>query len=262
MEIKVLIIDDDIEFLRLITRIFESAGAQVITALDGLEGMSNILTFQPDLIILDVMLPGIDGFQICKLIRQFSNVPLIMLSGLDQEHLILQGLDAGADDILAKPLNPEILLGRVKAVLRRSQQTYGDTNAYNYNDGYLKFDADRHRILIGEKPIKLTPVEFRLLAYLLSNLGKVVSFEKILFNVWGQDYLGREEYVHVYISNLRSKIEEDPKKPRYIQTVHGVGYIFENQIPVRNTSLALLDFCAISSIFSLLQILNNMAVEL
>jgi len=226
---KILLIDDDVDFLKLTSLIFKESGALAITARDGLEGMGKLFTQRPDLIILDVMMPGIDGFQICQRIRQYSNTPLIMLTALDHDEHMLKGLEAGADDFLSKPINREVLLARAKAVIRRSQQNNDYQEVFNYSDGRLEIDIEKHRVLIGGKQIKLTPVEFRLLAYLVSSAGRVLSFEQILDNVWGREYKGNDDYVHVYISHLRSKIEQDPKNPRYILSIHGVGYIFEKQ---------------------------------
>lgn len=225
----VLLIDDDSDFLKLTGMIFRESGAQVIETPNGLEGMGKLFTHRPDLIILDAMMPGVDGFQICQRIRQFSNTPLIMLSALDQEQLMLQGLEAGADDFLSKPVNPEILLARARAVMRRSDQNNGYQEGYNYDDGRLEIDIEKHRVLVGGKEVKLTAVEFRLLAFLATNEGRVLSYKQILFNVWGAEYKGKYGYVHVYISHLRSKIEQDPRNPRYIRSIHGVGYIFEKQ---------------------------------
>jgi DNA-binding response OmpR family regulator len=226
---KILLIDDDVDFLKLISLIFKESGAEAITARDGLEGMGKLFTQRPDLIVLDVMMPGIDGFQICQKIRQFSNTPLIMLSALDQDALMLKGLEAGADDFLSKPVNPEILLARAKAVIRRGRPYKSLQEVHNYRDGHLEVDIERHRVLIGGEQVKLTSVEFRLLAYLVGKAGRVLSFEQILFSVWGSEYKGNDDYVHVYVSHLRSKIEPDPKNPRYILSIHGVGYIFEKQ---------------------------------
>jgi DNA-binding response OmpR family regulator len=246
MDQTVLIVDDDADLLQLASLIFKKAGAQVITANDGLDGISKFFTYHPDLIILDVMMPGNNGFDICQRIRQVSEAPLIFLSALNQEREMLQGLAAGADDFLSKPFNPEILLARARAVLRRSQHSNGSndhnghqphhgrngnggTASFSYNDGYLSIDIERHEVLIHGKRIKLTPVEFRLLVYLARNAGKLLTFDKLLVNVWGNEYLGSMEHVHVYISHLRRKIEQDARQPRYIITVHGVGYIFEKQ---------------------------------
>jgi DNA-binding response OmpR family regulator len=233
---KILLIDDDPDFLKLISLIFKESGAQTFTAQDGLEGMGKLFTQRPDLIILDVMMPGIDGFQICERIRQYSNTPLIMLTALDHDEHMLKGLEAGADDFLSKPINREILLARAKAVIRRTEQNNGYPDVYNYDDGRLQIDIEKHRVLVGGKQVKLTPVEFRLLAYLATNSGRVLPFEQILDNVWGSEYKGNDDYVHVYVSHLRSKIEQDPKKPRYIMSIHGVGYIFEKQNFVESLS--------------------------
>lgn len=226
---KILLIDDEADFLKLISQIFEESGAEPITALDGLEGMSKIFTYQPDLIILDIMMPGIDGFLTCQRIRQFSNTPLILLSALDQDHLILQGLEAGADDFLSKPINPEILLARAKAVIRRDRQKSDYLAMIDYDDGRLKIAFEKYRVQIAGDEVKLTPVEFRLLAYFVGNAGKVLSYEQILFSVWGNEYKGNDDYVHVYVSHLRSKIERDPKSPCYIMSIYGVGYMFKKQ---------------------------------
>jgi DNA-binding response OmpR family regulator len=262
---KVLIIDDDADLLQLAGLIFKKAGAQVITAHDGLDGISKFFTHHPNLIILDVMMPGSNGFDVCQRIRQVSDEPLIMLTALNQEQDMLQGLAAGADDFLSKPFNPDILLARAQTVLRRSQRSTGQNgtngtngyssskgnnghnghnglnshNGYNgrsespasfsYNDGYLSIDIEKHEVLIQGKRIKLTPVEFRLLVYLARNAGKLLTFEKILVNVWGNEYRGSMEHVHVYISHLRKKVEQDARQPRYIMTIHGMGYIFEKQ---------------------------------
>ena len=247
---KVLIIDDDADLLQLASLIFKKAGAQVVTAHDGLDGISKFFTHHPNLIILDVMMPGSNGFDVCQRIRQVSDDPLIMLTSLNREQDILQGLEAGADDFLSKPFNPEILLARAQTVLRRSQRSSGhsehighngnngnsgnnghngSSGSFSYQDGYLSIDIDKHEVLIKGKRIKLTPVEFRLLAYLARNAGKLLTFEKILVNVWGNEYRGSMEHVHVYISHLRKKVEQDARNPRYIMTIHGMGYIFEKQ---------------------------------
>jgi two-component system KDP operon response regulator KdpE len=226
---KVLIIDDDVDLLQLASILFKKAGAQIFTARDGLEGISKLFAHQPDLIILDVMMPGKDGFEVCERIRQVSDTPLIMLTALNHEQQMLRGLEAGADDFLSKPFNAEILLARAKAVLRRSNHPNTQPASFEYNDGYLSVDFERRHVLIKGRRVKLTPLEFRLLVYLARNAGKVLTFEQILANVWGNEYQGSMDYVHVYISHLRRKLEEKTRSPRYIVTLHGVGYIFEKQ---------------------------------
>jgi DNA-binding response OmpR family regulator len=224
---SVLLIDDDADLLQLASLIFKRVGAQVITARDGLEGIGKLLTHRPNLILLDVMMPGVNGFEICQRIRKISNVPIIMLTALDHEQNLLQGLEAGADDYLSKPFNVEVLLTRVKALLRRSQHGSGYPAPHKYSDGRLEIDSDRHHFLINGKRVKSTPIEFRLLDYLERNAGRTLTYDQILETVWGEEYQGSIDVVYVYISQLRSKIEKNPRKPRYIKSVHGVGYIFE-----------------------------------
>jgi DNA-binding response OmpR family regulator len=231
----VLIIDDDADLLQLASLIFKKAGCEVIIANDGLDGISKFFIHRPNLIILDVMMPGSNGFDVCQRIRHVSDEPLIMLTALNQEKDMLRGLAAGADDFLSKPFNPDILLARARTLLRRRDRLSengtlnGNSTSFCYNDGYLSIDIEKHEVLIHRKRVKLTPMEFRLLVYLARNGGKLLTFEKILGNVWGNEYRGSMDHVHVYISHLRRKIEEQPKKPRYIVTVHGMGYIFEKQ---------------------------------
>ncbi len=224
---KVLIIDDDADLLHLAGLLFKKAGAQIFTARDGLEGISKLFTCNPNLIILDVMMPGTNGFEVCQRIRQVSNAPIIMLTALNHEQEMLRGLEAGADDFLTKPFNAEVLLARAKTVLRRSANGNAQNTNFQFNNGHLSIDIERHHVLVDEKRVKLTPVEFRLMVYLARNAGKVLTFNHILSNVWGEEYRGSVDYVHVYVSHLRNKIEENTKQPRYILTVHGVGYMFE-----------------------------------
>jgi len=225
----ILIIDDDTDLLHLASHIFQREGAQTITANNEMEGISKLFTHHPDLVILDVVLPQANGFDICRKIRQVSDVPLIMLTALNNEQDMLQGLEAGADDFLSKPFNADILLARARAVLRRSKHQNGKTAAFKYNDGNLSIDIENHQVLIKGNRIKLSRVEFRLLVYLARNAGKVLTSNQILSAVWGDEYRGSMEYVHIYISHLRKKLEENTKSPRYFLTIHGVGYIFESQ---------------------------------
>lgn len=226
---KVLVIDDDSQMLQMVRFIFQRAGAQVFTASDGREGLSKLLAQQPQLVILDVKMPGMDGFEVCRRIRRVSDSAVVMLTALNQENDMLAGLDAGADDFISKPFTPEILLARARTVLRRGENTRPRDSGFHYNDGLLEIDLEGRRIRLEGKPVKLTAVEFRLLVYLARNAGKVLTFDQILLNVWGNEYRGSIEHVHVFISHLRKKLQEDKKSPRYIVTVHGIGYSFERQ---------------------------------
>jgi two-component system KDP operon response regulator KdpE len=225
----VLLIDDDSDLLQLTSHIFKGGGAEVITARDGPEAIGKILTHRPNLILLDILMPGINGFEVCRVIRQISNAPLMILTALDFEQNILQGLELGADDFLAKPFSVDVLLARARALLRRSGKQNEHPAVLKYNDGRLKIDGERHQIIINDKPVKSGPTEFRLLRYLVRNAGKVLTYDQLLANVWGAEYRGNIDIVHVYISRLRDKIEEHPKEPRYIHVIHGVGYTFDRQ---------------------------------
>ena len=225
----VLIIDDDDDLLELSTHILKGAGIQVITASNGSEGIGKLLIHRPNLILLDILMPGINGFEVCEKIRQISNVPLLILSALNHEQNMLQALELGADDFVPKPFTAPMLLARVNALLRRSKYGNESPTAFTYTDGYLAIDSARRQVLIRGNPIKLGPTEFRLVEYMEHNAGKALTYEQLLANVWGAGYRGNVDIVHVYVSTLRSKIEEDPKNPRYIQSLHGVGYIFERQ---------------------------------
>lgn len=152
-----------------------------------------------------------------------------MLTALGQEENVLQGLENGADDYLAKPFSPEILLARARSVIRRSEQTNNNNLTNDYDDGYLKIDFEKYQVMVNGKHVKLTPLEFRLLTFLEENAGRVLSFANILQNVWGNEYQGSDDYVHIYVSHLRGKIEQDAKNPHYITSVRGVGYLFEKQ---------------------------------
>ena len=224
---KVLIIDDDADLRQLAGMLFKKAGAQIFTAYDGLDGISKLFTCDPSLIILDVVMPETDGFEVCQRIRQVSDIPIIMLTSLNREEDMLQGLESGADDFLSKPFSSDVLLARAKTVLRRTEKGTRQRANYDFNHGRLSIDIERRQVLVDERRLKLSPIEFRLLAYLARHAGKVLTFDHILANVWGSEYRGSMDYVHVYVSHLRNKIEENPKDPRYILTVHGIGYMFE-----------------------------------
>ena len=226
---KVLVVDDDVHILKITDRAFRRAGAEVFTASNGREALRQFFATRPDLIILDIMMPASDGWDTCHTIRNMSDVPIIMLTALNQDNDIRQGLDAGADDFVTKPFNIEVLLARARAVLRRVDVPLFKGQLAGYQDEYLVVNIADHRVLIDGNPVKLSRIEFRLLAYLVKNAGRVMTFEQILENVWGWEYRDSIDYVHVYVSHIRGKIEPDAKKPRYIITEHGIGYRFEKQ---------------------------------
>lgn len=222
----ILIVDDEMTIRKITERIFQRAGAVVYTAADGKEAMRKIFQYRPDLVVLDIMMPGENGWDVCQEIRKLSEIPVIMLTALNSDDDIIHSLEAGADDFVSKPFNGEVLLARARAVLRRSQPEMKTRQQISYNDGYLSIDLNEHRVQVRGQPVKLTSKEFKLLEYLTSSPNRVLTFNQILENVWGWEYKENPDYIHVYISHLRQKIEPDPKQPQYIITEHGVGYQF------------------------------------
>lgn len=224
---KILIIDDDINLCQIVKFAFGREGAEVFSAHDGRSGLQLFYKHRPDLVILDIRMPDIDGWETCKQIRTLSNVPIIMLTMLHRNDEIIKGLNHGADDFVTKPFSHDVLIARSKAVLRRTEQMNEPEEQVTYSDDYLAIDLERRRVLVRGQMVQLTATEFRLLSVLLRNAGRVLSYESILRHVWGDDYEGSTDYVQVYLSHLRRKLEEDPRNPRYLLTEHGVGYRFE-----------------------------------
>jgi DNA-binding response OmpR family regulator len=223
----ILIADDDPQLLRLAARNLQMEGYDVTTAVDGQRALECIEQRQPDLVLLDVMMPEMDGFTVCHRVREFSAVPIIMVTarGLDEDKV--RGLDLGADDYLAKPFGVVELLARVRAVLRRAQVTVNQSPQglqAATTTGDLTVDFSRHSAFLTDKELALTPTEYHLLACLAQNAGRIVTRDLLLEQVWGQEYLGESHLLQVNINRLRRKIEADPTSPRYILTRAGVGY--------------------------------------
>lgn len=225
---KVLVIDDNVTLLCVIEQILSNAGKQVILASNGTEGLRQFQAHEPDLVILDIMMPVLDGWDVCAQIRQVSHVPIMMVTALGDNKQIVRGLsESGADDYLVKPFSPDILLARTQALLRRAALPPLLSKRAVYEDSHLKIDLDEQRVMVQGQPVKLTTTEYRLLAYMLQNANRVLSFENILKHIWGSEYSNSMDYVHVYISRLRQKLETDPKKPQYFLKQHGIGYRFQ-----------------------------------
>jgi len=223
---KLLIIDDDHGICQLITWDFERLGAKVFSANSGGDGLRKIELFHPNIILLDIMMPDVDGLEICRKIRESSNnVPIIFLSAMGQQNIIVEGLELGADDFITKPFDTQILVARVRALLRRSVLS-ATTNSNYYQDGYLSIHLENRQVVVMEKEVKLSSTEFDILAYLFKYVGRVRTYSQILEAVWGERYLDSPEYIHTYIYNIRNKLEEDSKKPKYILTEHKIGYRF------------------------------------
>jgi two-component system KDP operon response regulator KdpE len=227
-EKRVLVVDDDPALLPLIEYTFAREGYEVLTACDGKEALKEFFAHKPDLVILDIMMPRMDGWETCRRIREVSDVPIVMLTARGQDEDIVRGLEYGADDYLTKPFSIKVLLAHARAVLRRAALPpveYAEPTTYA--DDFLTIDLKERRITVGGEQVKLTPTEYRLLAYLVQNAGQVLTFTQILQNVWGWEYQDDLDYVRVYVWHLRQKLEQDPKNPKYIQTEIGVGYRFE-----------------------------------
>lgn len=227
---KILVVDDEHAQLRLASQVLSINGYEVLQANSGQEALRIIFEQRPDLVLLDVMMPGIDGWQTCSCIREITDVPVIMLTGKrNTEDDIVRGLESGADEYLTKPLGNRELLARVRSALRRAEQpSYLDEKKRTvFSDDYLIVDVDERKVTINGERLKLTPREFRLLALLVENAGHVLSHQQVLENVWGWEYIDDVDYVRIYISHLRQKIEPDTPQPRYILTEPGVGYYFQ-----------------------------------
>lgn len=230
---KILIVEDENSIVTLLQFNLEQAGFTVVTALDGKTGLYLARKEKPDLIILDLMLPELDGMEICKILRQERiNIPILMLTAKDDELEKIIGLELGADDYMTKPFSPREVIARVKAILRRSVRESEEKDAESITDkefviGMLRIYPERYDVFIGDNRLELTPKEFELLVYLASYQGRVLSRDQLLNAVWNYDFVGDSRIVDVHISHLREKIEENPKQPRYIKTVRGLGYKLE-----------------------------------
>jgi len=227
---KILIIDDDPAFLNLVEQVLTQKGYEVLKASSGREGLRLIFDQRPDLVLLDVMIPGVDGWQVCSRIREISDIPIIMITGRHKsEEDIVRGLDYGADDYLTKPLGSRELVARVRAALRRAElpSSQDIKQGVIYSDGFLTVDITERKIIANGKRIKLTPREFRLFTLLVENAGRILTHKQLLEKVWGWEYTDDLDYVRIYISHLRQKIEPDPSLPKYIITEPGVGYSFQ-----------------------------------
>ncbi len=218
---KVLVVDDDVKTVELVKLYLNRDGYRVITAYDGNEAMQMAREAHPDLIVLDLMLPGINGLEICRILRSESDVPIIMLTAMTTDQDRLTGLDLGADDYVTKPFSPRELAARVRAVLRRLP---GERGPEKIVHGALTVDYLKHEAFLNGKPLNLTPVEFKLLGTLIKEPGRVFSRAQIIEKALGYDFDGFDRTIDVHILKLRRKLEPDPRHPQYIKTVYGTGY--------------------------------------
>jgi two-component system KDP operon response regulator KdpE len=223
---RILVVDDERRMVGFIRLNLEQDGFEVIEAYNGTQALDRLRDSLPDLILLDVMMPDIDGFEVLRTIREISQVPVIMLTAKSEEDDKVKGLEIGADDYITKPFSPRELVGRVKAVLRRGSTFEDDEEGALEVDDRLKIDFGRREVWVDNELVKLRPTEYRLLYHLVQNAGWVLTHDQILTKVWGYEYRDEPHYVRLYINYLRKKIEEDPSNPKYILTERGVGYRF------------------------------------
>jgi len=224
---KILVVDDEIEIMRALQRSLSAHGYEVFTAGSGEEALEEITRHRPDLVLLDLGLPGISGLEVCRQVRAQSNLPIIVLSVKDAERDKVHALDLGADDYVSKPFSVNEVLARVRVALRHSAQVQSGTEP-RFTAGPLTVDFARRQVFVAEREIKLTPTEYDLLKALIKNSGKIMTRHMLLSQVWGTGYGTEAHYLHVYIGQLRRKIEPDPTHPRFILTISGVGYRFSS----------------------------------
>jgi len=229
MKEKVLVIDDDVEFLSLTQTWLMNAGYEALTAEDGITGLRRVYSSRPNLVLLDANMPGMDGWEVCRRIRDMSELPVIMVTVNGQTSDLLRGFDLGVDDYITKPVDFAELIARVRAVLRRSDIAMQEDGPSTFNNDELEIDWRSHQVYVRGERVKLSPTEFKVLSCLIKNRGWIVTHEQLLQKAWGPNYIGDKSFVKLYIRYLRQKIEKDPCNPQLILTERGVGYRFSVQ---------------------------------
>jgi two-component system KDP operon response regulator KdpE len=219
---KILVIDDEPQIRKMLKVILEADNYKFEPAEKGEEGIRLTSSLKPDLIILDLGLPDIDGLDIIPQIREFTNTPIVVLSARDQDETVAEALDIGADDYITKPFSADVLLARLRANLRKAARE--ESGSANINNGYIEMDLLKHEVKVGGEVVSLSPKEYDLLKYFINNMGKMLTQKQILKEVWGPAHGEDSQYLRVYIGQLRQKIEPNPEKPTYIITEPGIGY--------------------------------------
>ncbi len=225
MSETILIVDDEPRFIRLLDANLVSEGYSVIVANNGLEAIDQVVNNSPSLVLMDIMMPKMDGLTALQRIREFSNIPIVMLTAKGKESDRILGLDRGADDYIVKPFSADVLIARVKAVMRRAQVSDDSGRTIKFQHGDLSINFAKASVTTNDEPVFLSTTEYKLLLQFAQNVGKVVSADSLLTNVWGEEYKDDKEILWVCISRLRQKLEENPKKPEHIKTKSGLGYI-------------------------------------
>ena len=224
---KILLIEDEYELVRLLSFRFQQEGYEVLSAANGVDGLRILQQEHPQLVMLDVMMPRMNGWETCKRIREYSDVPIIMLTALGQETDKVRGLELGADDYVTKPFSLAEVIARVRAALRRGSQPLSDTTTVQI-DERLTIDRAQRQVIVNGERTELSPTEFRVLDCFLDNRGRILTHQSLLTQVWGWEYIDETDYLKVYIHHLRKKIEQNPSKPCYIVTERGLGYRFQS----------------------------------
>ena len=223
----VLVVDDEPHVVEFIAMNLELEGFRVVRAANGYEALEKAAREMPDLVVLDIMMPDIDGFETLEKLRDISAIPVIFLSAKGEEVDRIRGLDLGADDYITKPFGPRELVSRIRAVLRRTEPSTAAAGSDIAVDDELRINFDQRKVIVRGKEVRLRPTEYRLLYQLVTNAGKLLTHEMLLSRVWGTEYRDEDQYVRLYVTYLRQKIEKDPKNPRYILSERGLGYRFK-----------------------------------
>ena len=226
VKVRVLVVDDELSIIKFLRANLEAKGYEVLAAMDGTEALQTFEMELPDLVILDIMMPKMDGFEVCRRLREWSQVPIIMLSARGDEEDKVKCLDLGADDYITKPFGASELIARVRAVVRRTETAATIPTQSSFASGDLEVSFAQRRVTVAGKEVKLTPTEYALLQELVLNAGKVLTHTHLLNKVWGPEYREDTQYLHVFVRRLRAKLEPDPANPG-IMTVPGVGYQFK-----------------------------------
>jgi DNA-binding response OmpR family regulator len=229
MREKILLVEDDVEFINLTRTWLHNAGYEVFTAVDGVEGMRRVYTSRPDIVVLDANIPKMDGWEVCRRIRDMSDIPVLMVTVNGHNADRLKGFNLGADDYLTKPVDFRELVARVQAILRRTRLVTVENKPVTFNNGDIEIDWGSRQVWVRGERVKLSPTEFKIMSCLIKNRGWIVTHEQLLEKAWGPNYIGDKSFVKLYIRYLRQKIEQNPHKPQIILTERGVGYYFAMQ---------------------------------
>lgn len=220
---RILVVEDEPKYLRLMSTHLRLSGYRVFQSHNGWDALHKVFTEEPHLVVLDLRLPEMDGFEVCKRIRKMGNVPILVLTALNTDEDMIRALDLGADDYVTKPFSPDAVLARIRALLRRSYESVMDTPLPEC--GRLRLDEEYHNLSVDGRTINLTPTEWKLLKEFMMHCGKVLTHDHLLGAVWGPEYQGDHEYLRVYVRKLRSYIEPNPRLPVYLVTQAGIGYV-------------------------------------